>query len=456
MSKVNVKSKSNLYTHEGTPACNLNPEQMLRRSVCSCLLWENEFYEDGISISNRIAELIPKVAPEKVAQLAIQAREEFKLRHVPLFIVREMARYEQHSKLVKTTLERIIQRADELSEFMAIYWKDKRQPISNQVKKGLAKAFNKFNEYQLAKYNRDSAIKLRDVLFLCHAKPKDAEQEALWKRLVDNELTVPDTWEVSLSAGKNKKDTWERLLKSNKLGALALLRNLRNMEGVGVDNDLIKSAIEKMDVSRVLPFRFITAAKYAMHFEPELEKAMMNSFEKNTKLPGKTIIIVDVSGSMYGRNVSEKSEIDRAKAACILATIGREFCENVRVYATAGNDWTRKHQTQEVPSRRGFGLIDVIYGLCKPLGGGGIFLTPVIDWIKEKEKDADRIIVITDEQDCAGAGENAPSHARPFGKYNYILNVGSYNRSIGFGKWTNISGFSESIFNYIFASEGNK
>ena len=73
------------------------------------------------------------------------------------------------------------------------------QPLSAQVKKGLAAAFTKFDEYALAKYDRAGAVRLRDVLFLSHAKPRDAEQAALWKRLIEGELATPDTWEVALS-----------------------------------------------------------------------------------------------------------------------------------------------------------------------------------------------------------------------------------------------------------------
>ena len=51
----------------------------------------------------------------------------------------------------------------------------------------------------------------------------------MWKRLIAGELAVPDTWEVALSSGANKREAWERLLREQKLGALALLRNLRNM-----------------------------------------------------------------------------------------------------------------------------------------------------------------------------------------------------------------------------------
>ena len=77
-----------------------------------------------------------------------------------------MARHSTHRALVGETLARVIQRADELTEFLAIYWKDGRVPLSGQVKKGLAAAFGKFDAYQLAKYDRPGPVRLRDALFL--------------------------------------------------------------------------------------------------------------------------------------------------------------------------------------------------------------------------------------------------------------------------------------------------
>src|SRR6201993_2777773 len=171
-------------THQGAPARHIPPELPLRRSALACLLWENQFYEDGVEISGRIAELVPKVAAEKVAALAVEAREQMKLRHAPLLLVREMARHATHRALVAETLATVIQRADELAEFVAIYWAGGRQPLSAQVKKGLAGAFPKFDEYALAKYDRAGPIKLRDVLFLAHAKPRDEAQAVVWKNLI--------------------------------------------------------------------------------------------------------------------------------------------------------------------------------------------------------------------------------------------------------------------------------
>ena len=242
---------------------------------------------------------MPKVKPESVASLAIEARNRGKLRHVPLWLVINMAMYNTHKRFVKDTLYEVIQRPDELTEALSIYWKNGKKPIAASIKKGLAKAFTKFNRYSLGKYNQNNDIKLKDVLFLCHAKPKDNEQAQLWKDLIDGSLEFPkDAWERALSeTGADKKEVWKKLLVDKKLGALALLRNLRNMLTSNIDTSLIKEALLNMSVERVLPFRFITAARYVPKLEPELEQAMFKCLDGIEKLPGKTILVSAVSVS---------------------------------------------------------------------------------------------------------------------------------------------------------------
>lgn len=436
-------------TAGGALAATIGAEQELRRSVMACLLWEDTFYEEGISIAERIGSLIPKVGVEKVSAIAIEAREKMKLRHVPLLLCRELAR----NKMLKAdVLARVIQRADELAEYVSLCWKPEKQPLSAQSKKGLALAFQKFDAYSLAKYNRDGAIKLRDVLFLCHAKPKDKEQEATWKQLIDNKLPIPDTWEVAISAAKpeEKKLAWERLLKEGKLFALALLRNLRNFKEAGVDESLVLAALKNIKTERVLPFRFIAAAKHVPQWEPQLEEAMFKCSDSKNKLGGKTVLILDVSGSMGGR-LSAKSELDRLDAACGLAILARELCQQVVIYATAGNDFTMVHATQLLPARRGFALRDAFQSAAQKLGGGGIFLKQVMDFTHDKEQSADRVIVVTDEQDCDQKCN--PVTALKWGKNNYLVNISCQKNGIGYKGWTHIDGWSESILNYILESE---
>ena len=275
-----------------------NALQQLRRSVLATLLWEDNFYEDGQSNAARIEQLSAQVSPEQLASLAVEARDKQHLRHAPLFLAVQLVKHGSgKAGLVSDTIEKVVQRADELSELVSLYWKSGKKPLSAQLKKGLAKAFTKFNGYSLAKYNRDTDVKLRDVLFLVHAKGKDAEQQAVFDQLASGTLAAPDTWEVALSGGADKKETFERLLKEGKLGYLALLRNLRNMEQAGVDRTLVREAIlARKGAEKVLPFRYIAAARHAKSFEPALDAALMACVEGLPKLSGKTAVLVDVSG----------------------------------------------------------------------------------------------------------------------------------------------------------------
>lgn len=437
-----------IYTHEGARAVPINPEQELRRSVMSCMLWENTFYENGENIATRIANLVPQVGFKKASEIAIYAREQMKLRHAPLWIVRAMAKMTGHEKTTPNklgeldwirryslgdTLARVIQRPDELTEFVALYWKDGRQPLSAQVKLGLASAFTKFDAYQLAKYNRDGAVKLRDVLFLCHAKPINDEQAATWKQLVDGTLPTPDTWEVALSTGQDKKETWTRLIQEGKLGALALLRNLRNMNEAKVDEQVIFAGLDSLKVDRVLPFRFIAAARAVPQWESKIEPIMLKSIDGKKKLPGKTILLIDVSGSMDD-SISEKSDLKRVDAACGLAILARELCENVRIFSFS-------NELQPIPDRRGFALRDAI---MNSQNHGGTWLGRAVSAIDGNES-YDRFIVITDEQ----SHDSVPN---PQGK-GYMINVASDVNGVGYRAWTHIDGWSEAVLDYITESE---
>jgi 60 kDa SS-A/Ro ribonucleoprotein len=430
--KTNKKNKSvRILTNEGGKADKTTDYMNLRRSVMSSFLWENSFYEDGVSISERIKVLVPKVQPELVAELALEARTNFKLRHVPLFLARELARNEKSRHVVADTLEAIIQRPDELNEFVSLYWKDGKQPLAASVKKGLARAFTKFNEKSLAKYNQDADIKLRDVLFLCHAKPLNKTQGNIWKRLINNDLKTPDTWEVELSKSTDKKVSWERLLKEEKLGALALLRNLRNFKENNVNEKLIINALENMNVERVLPFRFISAAKYYPSLEEQLEQAMFKSLKNADTLKGKTALAIDVSGSMDNAKISAKSELTRLDAATALAILLREVCKKVDIF-------TFSKECVEVAPRRGFALRDAIVSSQRH---ADTLINSTIETINSKEYD--RVIILTD-------GQIQDDIQRVNCNNKFMLNVANEKNGIGYkNNWTNIDGFSESVVQYL-------
>lgn len=425
-------------THGGAPAFpKVSAIQQLRRSVLSCMLFEGEYYENGQTIADRIENLCADVTPAEIATLAVEARTEHNLRHVSLLLLTALAEYGRGKSFVSTAIASTIQRADELSEFLSLYWRKGKTPISKQVKKGLAKALTKFDAYQLAKYDREKAIRIRDVLFMVHAKPKDDAQAATWKALVDGTLPSPDTWEVALSSGADKAQTFTRLLQEGKLGYFALLRNLRNMVESGVDSTLIKNAIvaRKGGAERILPFRYVAAARACPQMEAELDKALVVTINELPVLKGKTAVLVDVSDSM-DYQLSGKSDLKRIDAACALASM---INGGVRMFSFSD-------ALVEVPPRRGMAGVDV---LIKSQPHGGTDLAGAVRAINAKIPH-DRLIVITDEQATTGGVHN------PVCDKAYMINVASAKNGIGYGKWIHIDGFSESVLKWIVAYENQE
>ncbi len=437
-------------THEGALATQ-NPSALaqLKRSVMACMLWEDSFYEDGKAIADRIAELLKQVSFSDAAQVAIDAREKMKLRHAPLQLAVSLIRAGNQGRSVGDLIEHIIQRPDELGELCALYWKDQPgKPITKQMKVGLGRALGKFSEYQLAKWNKEGAVKLRDVLFLAHAKPKGAAErytkverrakservlsdaEALYARIAADTMATPDTWEVELSGGADKKAVFERLIRERKLGALAFLRNLRGMIEAKCDEDLMRDYLLTVNLGRILPFRFIAAAKYAPRLEDAIEAAMLRCIAEQAKLPGKTALLVDHSGSMQ-QLVSSKSEITRFDAAGAVATLLREVSDRCRVF-------TFSDRMIEVPPRRGFAMLQEVRRVINPVS---TMLGAAVRAVYQTFPECERIIVITDEQSA-----DRPPHPQGTG---YIVNVGTDRNGIGYGPWVSINGWSEAILDYI-------
>lgn len=240
-----------------------------------------------------------------VALLAVYAREKMNLRSIPLVLTVETAKLHNGNSLVGKLVARVIQRADEITELLAFYATSNRRAgtkqlnrISKQLQKGLSDAFNKFDEYQFAKYNRNGAIKLRDALFVVHPRAKDEVQQALFDKIAKDELQTPYTWEVELSALGQKeyasdkekraavRQKWEELIFSNRLGYVAVLRNLRNILEAEVSNEALarvrdylanKKAVAG---SRQLPFRFLSAYRELKTVQNGRVGLVLESLEK--------------------------------------------------------------------------------------------------------------------------------------------------------------------------------
>lgn len=418
-------------TANGGIAKSIGPRQQLRRLVASCMVLENTAFSSGSDLLKLIVDTAHKCKLDDVLDLAVEARTTFGLRHVGLHLV---CAYYTHPLRKLAACPSVdwtpaIGRADELAELVSIWWKDGRRPLPAGMKRGLAKAFHKFNGYQFAKYDKDGPVKLRDVLFLCHAKPASLAQGLLFTQIANRSLPTPVTWEVMLSAGADKKETFEALIREGKLGYDALLRNLRNMVDAKCDLDLVRDAIEaRKGASRILPFRYVAAARACPALEPSIDKALLASVDEQQKLRGTTVVLVDVSGSMDDK-LSAKSDLNRRDAAAALAAVIP--AETVRTFSFSS-------RVVEVPTRRGMAGIDAI---IKSQYHQSTEMAEAVRFINEAVPH-DRLIVITDEQTSGQVPDPVCEHA-------YVINVASAKNGVGYGRWTHIDGFSEAVLSFI-------
>lgn len=152
--KATSKSKTRLAGGFGPKAAKQSEIAKLKRLTMACLLWEDIAYAKGSTVAAEISATVPNCSPEECRDLAVSLRRDQKLRHVPLLVIREMAKLPEHRKYVSEALASVCTRPDQMTEFLSLYWRDNgRKTLSNQVKDGLARAFNNFDEYQLAKFS---------------------------------------------------------------------------------------------------------------------------------------------------------------------------------------------------------------------------------------------------------------------------------------------------------------
>ena len=424
--KFNFKLKQVSTTnYEGAGAYVLTPQMELYAAVVTAA-FSDRFYEATDNRLDRIKYLLAKNDAQFVAKLAVYAREQMNLRSVPLVLTVELAKQHRGDGLVAMLTERIVQRADEITELLSYYALANERTqvkqlnrLSKQLQKGLAAAFNKFDEYQLAKYNRDANVKLKDALFLIHPKAKDEAQQVLFDKIAKDELQAPYTWEVELSTlGQQNFENntakqlavrakWEELIMSNKLGYMALMRNLRNILQAEVSNEALdkvcsylgnESAVAK---SRQLPFRFLSAYRELKELKDgraykvleALEQAVMFSavnikgFDENTRV----VIAADVSGSMQTA-ISARSKIMNYDIGLMLAMMLQSRCSNV-VTGMFGDKW----KVINLPRTNILSNVQEFYRREGEVGySTNGYL--VIEDLLQRKKAVDKIMIFTDCQ----------------------------------------------------------
>lgn len=285
-------------------------DKMQFASILLTSFLKDKFYESSNETIQRIDSLMNSIDPLFAAKAAVYARTVYGMRSVSHLVAARIARKVKGAEWSKNFFEKVVHRPDDMTEILSCYLQEKL-PVPNALKKGFAKAFEKFSPYQLAKYRMEGkGVSLVDIVNLVH--PKSSEGLA---KLVRGELKSTDTWESKLTATKGdaekKADAWKDLIKEKKIGYFALLRNLRNILQQApeliddacvllTDENLIKKSL-------ILPFRFSTAYQElkkesgASKILGAISKACDISCQNVPEFSGRTLVVLDSSGSMAGK-----------------------------------------------------------------------------------------------------------------------------------------------------------
>ncbi|MCC3159879.1 TROVE domain-containing protein [Hymenobacter sp. 15J16-1T3B] len=414
-----------VVNHEGAAAFTLTPQLELYAAVATAGL-SDQFYETADTRLQRLRQLIRQNEPRFVAQLAVYAREQLYLRTVPLVLAVELAQVHRGDNLVSRLVARVVQRADEITELLAFYAvANQRQGpktlnrLSKQLQKGLALAFNRFDGYQLAKYDRAGQVRLRDALFLVHPQANSPEQQVLFDQLVRGELPTPYTWETELSAlGQQTfadaterqtafRQKWEELISSGKLGYMALLRNLRNILEAEVSAAAMERVVATLTDERAvqrskqLPFRFLAAYRELLQVRSghlarvltALETAIGHSTANLRGFGADTRVVVacDVSGSMQ-QPVSARSKVQYYDIGLVLGMLLQARCAHV-VTGMFGNIWKRV----QLPQNQVLSNVQELYRREGEVGYSTNGYLVVRD-LRLRAEAVDKVMIFTDGQ----------------------------------------------------------
>lgn len=490
MSVVNKKSEKEdirVAGQNGKIAAKESDFSKLKRLIGLSIIGEEKFYPERKSFNNAmedIATLSSKISNEEIedfVNLLMFTRTEIGLRYSTLFAL--IGAMEGGKKeVIEKLSEKFFLRPTDITDLLSIYIsRGNKKTLPKKLKRLIEKALNNYDEYQYNKYGRKKSslnFNLVDVFNLVHPKANDKIHEELFKKVIDQNLSEPETWEHLLSNEveeidetngiilptakekrfKTKKEAWEFLLETKKLPSLAALRNISNMESAGVSTDKILNYIKSnVSVKRIFPLQILTA--YEASENKEIKKALIGLLNVNSGnlLKGETLIVLDISGSMgtFSSNIELRSLATRAVS--VFLSIANNI-ESFELAITSGSDYERKHKTKFVKEKGIFKDIESFLDYLgteqsnDKLGYGGIFTYQALEWIKEQKKDKKykRVIVISDSQDCDN--ERSTEDLPILGEFNYINNIAAY-KHVGYNETTNgfkeITTFSSKIVDFI-------
>lgn len=460
MAKFNLSASTRTVNHEGHVAYNMPHKMKLITQVLCSFFNEAKFYQPDDKHMIETLKSVIKQDPHFVSNLAVFARREFNMRSVSHVLTCFLANTNEGKPYVRNTVRGVVLRGDDATEILSFYLSEFGKPIPNSLRRALRDVLSTFDAYTLAKYKGEGhTVKMSDLLRICRPRPETDEQSELWRELLDGTLPPAYTWESELSAHGNNKETWEELIDSGRCGYMGLLRNLRNI--INADPGNLDKVLEKLSDpeavkrSRQLPFRFLSAyknlpANAGKKVMDALENAVAAACENVPKLPGRTVIAVDVSGSMSS-NVSAKSEIRCCEIGMMLGMIANRICDDAIFYTF--ND---RIEQKQIPSA------GILYSTVhEAMSRGGTDMNLPFRKMLEDKIQCDRVIVISDNE-CNGgwAGNTVQSIANRYRKESgnniwvHAIDLMGYGTQQFSGPKTNIiAGWSEKVFDFILLAE---
>lgn len=426
-------TRQRVLTHEGGIGYERDPKSALFLLAVSNLVREDTFYEGATERDQRFKSLIHAVTaddPGWVASFIPYLRDTMQMRSASIVMAAEYvaAGGPGGRQVVASALSR----PDEPAELLAYWAQELGRNFPAPIKRGVADAVKRlYTERAALKYDGQSrAWRMGDVIDITHPKPVAEWQSNLFRWLLDTrhnraEVTLPEgcemiaaraaleavpaehrrkalnadalaaagiTWEA-LSGwlqGPMDAQAWEAVIPS--MGYMALLRNLRNFEQAGVSTvTLDKVAAKLIDPeqvarSRQFPLRFLSAFKNieTERFAWPLSQALENSVSNIPSFAGRTLILIDVSGSMHDR-LSRRSELERWEAAALFGVALAKRCAHADTIAYQSNAWGI--DTSQSTLR-------TVAAISQYVGGG----TMTMQTLQATYAGHDRVVILTDEQ----------------------------------------------------------
>lgn len=487
-------------TYEGAPGYARDAKSELFLLAVANMVGESTFYEKAGDRDGRFRDLVHQVAVADVEWMAgflPWLRGEANMRSAPVVAALEAVRARLAAGLNggnRQLVASVMRRADEPGEALAYWTSTYGRAVPKPVKRGIADAVQRlYNERSLLKYDTDTrGFRFGDVIDLVHPVPaadkpwqgdlfehaldrRHKRSEAISDRLevlqaaktlaalpgderrayvLDPSLVTSQgglagagfTWErlAGWLQGPMDAAAWEAIIPS--MGVMALARNLRNFDEAGVSDEVAATVAAKLadpEViarSRMFPFRFLAAHKAApsLRWAWPLDQALNHSLANVPRLDGRTLILVDRSGSMFS-GVSEKSGLNRADSAAI-------FGAALAMRAASADLIEFGTNHRPVSIGKGESLLKVLERFTS-LGG-----TNTAEAVRANYRRHDRVVIVTDEQAWGGYYGADPLSQVSGTAAVYTWNLAGYRHGhgpSGEGNRHTFGGLSDAAFRLI-------